>query len=38
MYAHAAVFVLNANPWRGIGRLFALVAEAIADGGDRLGN
>jgi hypothetical protein len=38
MHAHAAVFVLNANPRSGIGRLFALVAEAIADGGDRLGN
>src|SRR5215475_223309 len=38
MYAHATVFVLNANPRSGISRLFALVAEAIADSGDRLRN
>src|SRR5207247_1554216 len=31
MHTHAAIFVLNANPRGGIGWLFALVAEAIAD-------
>src|SRR5262249_9838256 len=36
MHADAAVFVLDADAWRRIGGLLALVAEAVAHGSDRL--
>ena len=38
MHADAAVLMLDANARRRIGRLLALVAKAVAHGGDRLGN